>query len=289
MTAVPKSTRTSSAERVVATPQRRLKVLDTMLDVVSLDRAAQLTLAWARERHSRVVCLCNVHAAVTAGDDPLLRAALDHADLVAPDGSPVAWMMRRQGAQGQRRVAGTDLMVHTLDLLQAQAQAHAQALAQTQGQGAAQRPDPPVSVYLHGSTPQTLEALQQALQQRWPLVRIAGAWSPPFHPPTADERQADARRINASGAGVVWVGLGCPRQEAWMHAQQGQVQAVMVGVGAAFDFLSGNLQRAPLWMRRCGLEWLHRLLQEPRRLAGRYFGTNLRFMAAALRQLLRGR
>lgn len=270
MTAVPKSTLTP-AERVAAAPQRRLKVLDTALDVVSLDRAAHLVLAWARERHSRVVCLCNVHAAVTAGHDPLLRAALDHADLVVPDGSPVAWMMRRQGASGQHRVAGADLMVHTLDLLQAQANVQ------------------PVSVYLHGSTPQTLQALQQALQQRWPQVHVAGTWSPPFHPPTADELQADARRINDSGAGVVWVGLGCPRQEAWMHAQQGQVQAVMVGVGAAFDFLSGNLQRAPLWMRRCGLEWLHRLLQEPRRLAGRYFGTNLRFMVAALRQLVRGR
>jgi exopolysaccharide biosynthesis WecB/TagA/CpsF family protein len=120
-----------------------------------------------------------------------------------------------------------------------------------------------VSVFLYGGRTDTLQQLQLALQQRWPALRVAGAISPPFRPPGAAEIAADVEAINRSGAGIVWVGLGCPKQERWMAERHGQVQAVMVGVGAAFDFLAGQTPRAPSWMRRHGLEWLHRLAPGP--------------------------
>ncbi len=142
------------------------------------------------------------------------------------------------------------------------------------------------SIYLYGSTPTTLSALQAALQARFHGLRIAGAESPPFRPLTAEEDDAVVERINASGAGSVWVSLGCPKQEQWMADHRGRVQAVMVGVGAAFDFHAGNVRRAPAWMRGSGLEWLHRLASEPRRLWKRYLVTNTLFIVGAARQLL---
>jgi N-acetylglucosaminyldiphosphoundecaprenol N-acetyl-beta-D-mannosaminyltransferase len=248
-------------------PRQRLPVLGVPIDVLPATRAAGRIVDWAAEHDSRVVCLCNVHSVVSAGSDARLRQALERADLALPDGAPVAWMLRREGAAGQARVPGPDLMVDTL------------ALAAERG----------VSVFLYGGRTDTLQQLQLALQQRWPALRVAGAISPPFRPPVAAEIAADVEAINRSGAGIVWVGLGCPKQERWMAERHGQVQAVMVGVGAAFDFLAGQTPRAPSWMRRHGLEWLHRLATEPRRLAGRYLSTNPRFVLGALRQLLRRR
>jgi len=177
-------------------------------------------------------------------------------------------MLQRQGATGQTRVSGPDLM-----------------LAYCEDAARSQEP-----IYLFGSTPATLDALQRMLQGRWPTLRIAGAESPPFRPLTPAEDAAAVSRINASGAGTVWVSLGCPKQELWMAAHRGQVNAVMVGVGAAFDFHAGVVARAPAWMREHGLEWLHRLASEPRRLWRRYLGTNTAFILGAVRQLAgRGR
>ena len=245
----------------------RLPVLGVGVDVAPATTVATRIVRWGDARSSRMVCLCNVHAVVTAGSDAGFAHALQVADHVAPDGAPVAWMLRRHGAASQRRVAGPDLMALTLPL--------------AAGNG--------VSVFLYGSTPETLARLQRQLHARWPSLVVAGALSPPFREQTADEIDADVAAINRSGAGIVWVGLGCPKQERWMAERRGQVQAVMVGVGAAFDFLSGRLPRAPQWMRHSGLEWLFRLLREPRRLARRYLVTNTRFMLGAMRQWWRER
>ena len=222
---------------------------------------------WAQRRESRVVCICNVHSVVTATQDPAFMHAITSADLATPDGAPVAWMLRRQGLATQARVSGPDLM---LDYC---------AHAAEQGE----------AIFLYGSTEATLKRLQQQLHARWPALRIAGALSPPLRPPSAAEAEADVQAINASGAGTVWVGLGCPKQELWMAAHRGRVHAVMVGVGAAFDFHAGTVARAPAWMRRRGLEWLHRLASEPRRLGRRYVVTNTVFICRALLQLMRRR
>ena len=241
-----------------------LPVLDVPIDVIAPAAAVQRIAAWARRRESRVVCICNAHSVVTARQDPAFMRVLREADMATPDGAPVAWMLRRQGAQGQVRVSGPDLM---LDYL-----AHAAAVGE--------------SIFLYGSAPDTLERLQAALLARWPALHIAGAISPPFRLPSAAEDSRIVEQINASGAATVWVSLGCPKQEHWMAQHRHRVKAVMLGVGAAFDFHAGTVARAPTWMRERGLEWLHRLYSEPRRLGRRYATTNSLFVAGAVRQLL---
>ena len=249
-------------------PQRtRLQVLGATIDVISSHTAIERISEWARRRESRTVCICNAHSVVTAAQQTAFRAAIDNADMATPDGAPVAWMLRRQGAAGQSRVSGPDLMLDYCD--------HAQATGQ--------------SIYLYGSAPDTLQALIAFLGRQYPTLQIAGWHSPPFRAATVTEDEDDVRRINASGAGTVWVSLGCPKQELWMDAHKGRVNAVMIGVGAAFDFHAGTIQRAPQWMQDNGLEWLHRLLSEPRRLWRRYLVTNSLFVLGALRQLASGR
>jgi N-acetylglucosaminyldiphosphoundecaprenol N-acetyl-beta-D-mannosaminyltransferase len=240
-------------------------VLGIDIDVLDLQAATQQLLAWARARERRVVCICNVHSIITAQQQDAFRAAVASADMVTADGAPVAWMLRRQGATAQRRVCGPDLM-----------------LAYCQAAAAAGEP-----VFLLGSTEDTLNKLKGNLHARWPALRIAGTLSPPFRTLTDSDNQAIARAIAASGASSVWVSLGCPKQELWMAANRDRVAAPMVGVGAAFDFHAGNVQRAPLWMRQAGLEWLHRLFSEPSRLWRRYLVTNTLFLAGAARQLWR--
>ena len=244
--------------------RQTLPVLGARIDVLSADTAVQRISTWAQGHESRYVCICNAHSVVTTQQDPAFAAAVAGADMATPDGAPVAWMLRRLGAAQQPRVSGPDLM---LDYC-----AHASRTGQ--------------SIYLFGSTPDTLASLQAELLRRWPALCIAGAESPPFRAPSAEEDAASVQRINASGAGTVWVSLGCPKQELWMAAHRGRVRAVMVGVGAAFDFHAGTVSRAPPWMRNNGLEWLHRLASEPGRLWRRYMVTNTAFLLGAARQLL---
>lgn len=243
--------------------RRTLPVLGAPIDVLDEAAAVQRISAWANAGDSRYVCICNAHSVVTASQDRAFAQAVSGADMATPDGAPVAWMLRKLGAAGQPRVSGPDLMLAYCD--------HAARSGE--------------AIFLYGSTPQTLQALQQRLRERWPALRIAGQHSPPFRPPTPEEDAEDVRRINASGAGTVWVSLGCPKQELWMAAHRGRVDAVMIGVGAAFDFHAGTVARAPAWMRDHGLEWLHRLTSEPRRLWKRYLVTNTLFVLGALRQM----
>jgi N-acetylglucosaminyldiphosphoundecaprenol N-acetyl-beta-D-mannosaminyltransferase len=247
--------------------RRVLPVMGVPIDVVTPSLACQRLVAWAEQRESRVVCICNAHSVVSAMQGQEFMQAVAHADMATPDGAPVAWMLRKLGAPAQVRVSGPDLMRDYCE----------QAAKCKQ------------SIFLYGSTEDTLHHLQMKLQQRWPALPIAGALSPPFRPLTAEEDASHVAQMNASGAGVVFVSLGCPKQELWMAAHRGRVQAVMVGVGAAFDFHAGITSRAPAWMQRNGLEWLHRLLSEPRRLWRRYLVTNSLFIIGAARQLLKSR
>lgn len=249
-------------------PERhRIPVIGTPIDALDWPQALATLRRWAAARESRVVCICNVHSVVTARQERDFGEILAQADLATPDGAPVAWLMRLLGQRGQQRINGPDLMWRYCEQ-------------------AARLGD---SIYLYGSTPETLELLQRSLASAFPGLRIAGAHAPPFRTLTPEEDEAVVRDIAASGAGTVWVSLGCPKQERWMAAHRGRVPAVMVGVGAAFDYHAGTIQRAPLWMQRRGLEWLHRLSSEPRRLWRRYLGTNSRFIVAALGQVLRQR
>jgi N-acetylglucosaminyldiphosphoundecaprenol N-acetyl-beta-D-mannosaminyltransferase len=244
--------------------RRTLPVLSVAIDVISCEEAVTRIAGWARNGESRIVCICNTHSVVTASQDPAFLEAVSSADMATPDGAPVAWMLRRQGARGQQRVSGPELMLEYCD--------HAAHSGE--------------SILLFGSSEDTLQALRTNLLGRWPTLRIAGALSPPFRPLTTAEDKAIVDTLNRSGAGTVWVSLGCPKQELWMHAHRGKVHAVMVGVGAAFDFHAGTVARAPPWMRNTALEWLHRLLSEPGRLWRRYLVTNTLFIMKAALQLL---
>lgn len=245
----------------------KIPVLGAPIDALGWDSALSRISAWSSRNESRYVCICNVHSVVTTGQDFEFRRVVTEADMATPDGAPVAWMLRKLGFADQQRINGPDLMWRYCEQ-------------------AAKRNE---SIFLYGGTDETLSILQPRLLGEFPGLQIAGAISPPFRVLTAEEDAADVARINASGAGTVWVSLGCPKQEKWMEAHRGSVNAVMIGVGAAFDYHAGTIRRAPLWMQRRGLEWLHRLCSEPRRLWKRYLVTNTLFVFGAIKQLASGR
>jgi N-acetylglucosaminyldiphosphoundecaprenol N-acetyl-beta-D-mannosaminyltransferase len=234
------------------------------VDALDWNTAIERISVWGASRESRYVCITNVHSVVTAGQDADFGRVIASADMVTPDGAPVAWMLRKLGHPGQERINGPDLMWRYC--------AYAEASDE--------------SIFLFGGAESTLEILQRRLAEVFPRLRIAGAISPPFRALTPVEDQAIVSEINASGAGTVWVSLGCPKQEKWMAEHRGRINAVMIGVGAAFDYHAGTIKRAPLWMQRNGLEWLHRLCSEPSRLWKRYLVTNTLFVIGAVKQLM---
>jgi N-acetylglucosaminyldiphosphoundecaprenol N-acetyl-beta-D-mannosaminyltransferase len=205
-----------------------------------------------------------VHSIVTAIENKQFGSALKSADMITPDGAPVAWMLRRLGHEDQQRINGPDLMWRYCELAQYRDE----------------------SIFFYGGSEETLVKLKTKLLNAFPKLKIAGAISPPYRELSPEEDAAMVMQINESGAGIVWVGLGCPKQELWMEAHRCRVNAVMVGVGAAFDFHAGTVKRAPKWMQNCSLEWLHRLLSEPKRLWRRYLITNIVFLNGAVLQLL---
>ncbi len=241
-------------------------VLGARIDALMGDAAQDRLMIWAHGRESRYVTICNVHVVVSASRDAAYRDIINASDMATPDGAPVAWMLRRLGFAGQRRISGPDLMW---------------ALCERCAESG-------LPVYCYGSTGATLALLEQRLHAAFPDLKMTME-SPPFRALSPEEDAAAVARIHASGAGIVFVGLGCPKQERWMAEHRGRVNAVMIGVGAAFDFHAGTVQRAPAWMRDNGLEWLHRLLSEPGRLWKRYLVTNTLFVVGAARQLLSGK
>lgn len=247
--------------------RRRPPIIGTPIDVLDWQEALSRVAGWSTAHESRYVCICNVHSIVSARQDASFAEVLREADMATPDGAPVAWMLRRSGFKGQARISGPDLMWKYC------------AEASQRGE----------SIYLYGGHPTTLEALQRRLAVEFPSLRIAGAYSPPYRPLTAEEDAAVVVAMNESGAGTVWVSLGCPKQERWMAEHRGRIDAVMIGVGAAFDYHAGTLRRAPLWMQRAGLEWFYRLCAEPGRLWRRYLVTNVLFLYYAVCQLFKRR
>lgn len=259
-----------TANRVVApagAARQGARVLDVFVDALDWDEALRRIWRWARLPQSRMVCCSNVHSVVTAGSDARFRAVLAAADLVTPDGMPVAWMLRRLGYPQQARIDGPGLMWRLC------------ALAARSG----------LPVYLYGNTPDTLERLRTRLLATHPRLVLVGMHAPPFGPQDAAMEAADVARINRSGARLVFVSLGCPKQELWMAHHRDRLRTVLVGVGAAFDYHAGTLARAPRWMQAGGLEWVHRLGSEPARLWRRYAASNSVFMARALAQCVRTR
>ena len=246
-----------------------MKILGMRVDSTGYADAAGRVTGWAREGQSRYVCCASVNNVMEAFDSVEFRQIMNTADLVTPDGMPLVWGLRALGARGASRVYGPDLTALVLE--------------------AAAREGLPVGFY--GTDENTLHPLVANVRRRFPSLRIAYAFSPPFRAPTPDEDDQVVREIDSSGARILFVGLSTPKQERWMAAHRGRLRTVMLGVGAAFDFLAGTKPQAPRWMQRAGLEWMFRLLTEPRRLGPRYFRHNPRFVTFFAMQLLglRGR
>lgn len=245
----------------------RIRVLGAPIDVATWRESLNRIAGWVRRKEQRVVVTCNVHSVVTSRHDRVLFDAIESADLSTADGMPVAWFLSILRRKRQERIAGPDLMWHYC--------------GEAAGRGE--------KVLLFGSTRRTLDLLSDRLRRDFPGLQVVDTIAPPWGEWSDELEDALIERINASGAQVVFVGLGCPKQEIWMARQRGRIAAVMVGVGAAFDFHAGTVRRAPLWMQKSGLEWTWRLWREPRRLVGRYVRTNLSFLCGALRQLIVGR
>jgi N-acetylglucosaminyldiphosphoundecaprenol N-acetyl-beta-D-mannosaminyltransferase len=248
-------------------PPERNTILGVGIDATSYADATQRVMDWAGRGESRYVCLGAVASVMEALDSSRYRAALAAADLVTPDGMPLVWMLRWLGACGASRVYGPDL---TLEILQA-----AEAAA--------------IPVGFYGSTPEVLGCLLDRLRRRFPALSIGFAEAPPFCPLTPQEDDETVRAIRISGARILFIGLGGTKQDLWMTDHRGRVAAVMLGVGAAFDFLAGTKPQAPGWIQHGGLEWLFRLATEPRRLWRRYLRHNPRFAVRAVAQIFRAR
>jgi exopolysaccharide biosynthesis WecB/TagA/CpsF family protein len=229
------------------------------------DAAVDAIIAAAKVRLPSVVSCFSVHSLVSASDDPVLNRKANSFEMVTPDGQPIRWALNLLHKTGlAERVTGRAVVEGVC----------AAAVKEN------------VSIYLYGSQTHVLAGLQAALLRRYPGLQIAGAESPPFRQLTAEEDIAVIDRINESGAGVVLIGLGCPKQDIFAFAHRPQIRAVQVCVGAVFDFFSGNKSIAPAWMQRLGMEWVWRLACEPRRLFWRYATTNTAYCWKLLRSYL---
>jgi exopolysaccharide biosynthesis WecB/TagA/CpsF family protein len=235
--------------------------LDLLGVAVSSTNYAEATdrIVEAAKQHLPAVVSCHaVHAIVTAGRDAALRNKVNSFQMITPDGQPVRWGLNLlHRCQLRERVYGPELMLRVCR----------------------KAADEGVSVYLYGGSPEVAAKLQAKLLHDFPTLKIAGCEAPPFRPLTPDEDDRVVERIDRSGAGIVFIGLGCPKQDEFAYEHREKIGAVQVCVGAAFDFHAGVKPMAPGWMQRYGLEWCYRLVQEPRRLWRRYLVTNTSYLA----------
>src|SRR6516165_4133228 len=242
----------------------RVNILGVGVTPVNLRQAVAILERWRDEKRQEYVCCTSVHGLVEAQRDPEMRSTLNRAGLTTEDGMPLVWWCQRSGYPDAGRVSGSDLLLAMCERAPQRGHRH----------------------FFYGASSRVVENLVVRLKQRFPGLVVVGYRSPPFRSLTQEEDAADVQAINETRPDFVWVGLGTPKQDKWMAQHVGKIHAsALLGVGAAFDFVSGAKARAPLWMQRSGLEWLFRLITEPRRLAPRYFVIISIFMVRALQQL----
>jgi N-acetylglucosaminyldiphosphoundecaprenol N-acetyl-beta-D-mannosaminyltransferase len=239
-------------------------ILNMRVDATSYTDATQRIINWATEKKNGYVCAANVHMTMEAYDNPEFENVVNNAALITPDGMPLVWALNALGVKNASRVYGPTL---TLYVCEAAAKAG-------------------IPIGLYGGTPQSLDAFVEYLHQSFPDIQIACQISPPFRLLTPEEDDTYTRQIVESEARILFVGIGCPKQEFWMAAHKDRIPAIALGVGAAFDFHSGRVKQAPKWMQKRGLEWLFRLFIEPKRLWKRYLKHNPRFVIFFLLQWL---
>ncbi|NMF60573.1 WecB/TagA/CpsF family glycosyltransferase [Pseudanabaena yagii] len=245
-----------------AIPSQNLIV--TPVSILSFDEQINLMIDWANKSLSKMVCVANVHMLVEAWQNSPFADVLKDADLVTPDGMPLVWMMKMLGHQKAQRVAGMDIF---------------QAVCK-------QAQTNQISIFLLGSETYVLDKISQRLQTEFPDLKVAGTESPPFRPLSNTADMDMVQIVNASGAKILFVALGCPKQELWMAQHRDKIQAVMIGVGGVFPVYAGVLKETPKFMQVSGLEWVFRLSQEPRRLWKRYATTIPIFIWLMIKQVV---
>lgn len=248
----------------------RTNILGMEVNLISERQTLNIIKQWtmpmipSENRNAHYICVSNVHMCMETFDDGEFRTLVNQADIVLPDGRPLVWAQYLIGNKSAKQVRGSDIM---LSLCKFAA-------------------DNAIPIGLYGGDTKLLHDFSAILRERFPPILIACKIAPPFRPLTEEEDQAYVDEINASGARLLFVGIGCPKQERWMAEHKTRLHCVMIGVGAAFDFLTGRKRHAPRWMQKVGLEWLFRLFNEPRRLWKRYLKHNPRFVWYFARQWL---
>lgn len=239
-------------------------ILGVEIAAINMDWLLQFTDKYIQDLSGDYMCISNVHTTVTAYEDLEYRTIQNGGIMAVPDGGPLSTVGKKRGYKEMERTTGPSYMEEIFKISANKGYRH----------------------YFYGSTNDTLKTLHQKLEDKYPGIQIVGMHSPPFRPLTEEENQDIIQRINEMKPDFVWVGLGAPKQEKWMADHQGEVEGFMVGVGAGFDYFAENISRAPQWMQRANLEWLYRLMQDPKRLFKRYWHTNTRFICYAM---LRGK
>lgn len=244
----------------------RVRIMGVDVSAITMADALATIEDWIAQGERNYVCITGVHGVIESQSDPQLRQIHQRAGLVTPDGMPLVWMARKLGHGRTERVYGPDLMLALT------------ALSARRG----------YRQYYYGGAEGLADRLGERLARRFPGLDVAGTFCPPFRPLSPEEDEEIVSRINAAKPDILWVGLSTPKQEFWMDSHLGRLDVpVMIGVGAAFDFLAGTKRQAPRWMQRNGLEWLFRLISEPRRLWRRYGTIVPKFMLGASLQLMR--
>ena len=243
--------------------QKQLRVVSLFPDICESDALIGKIDELVQRDTGAYVCFSTVHMVMESYDDPDFGDKVNSADIIVTDGMPLVWMQRLQGGRSASRVRANDLMI---------ALCH---FAQEKG----------LTVGFYGGAPEVIDAIKHRAADEFPDLKVSYAYSPPFRPLSEAEDAAIVDELNRVRPDLLFMGLGCPKQENWMYAHRDRVDSVMLGVGASFDFFAGNVRECPPWLGRCGLEWLFRLTQEPRRLWYRYLVLNPRFILLTIGQL----
>lgn len=231
-------------------------ILGIRIAAINMEWLLRFTEENIKELTGDYMCVSNVHTTVTGYEDPKYRIVQNSGIMAIPDGGPLSSIGRRRGFSNMERTTGPGYMGEIFAVSTEKGYRH----------------------YFYGSTQETLDKLREKLNKKYPGIQIAGMYSPPFRALTEEEDREIIEKINEADADFIWVGLGAPKQEKWMYEHQGKVKGFMVGVGAGFDYHAENISRAPEWMQKRNLEWLYRLIQDPKRLFKRYFETNTKFI-----------
>ena len=231
-------------------------ILGVNIAAINMDWLIDYTKKNIKNLKGNYMCVSNVHTTVMSYDDPEYLAVQNGGIMAIPDGGPLSSVGRKRGFPDMQRTTGPSYMEEIFKISAEQGYTH----------------------YFYGATQETLDIMKEKLTEKYEGINIAGMYSPPFRPLTEEEDEAIINEINSLNPDFVWIGLGAPKQEKWMAEHKDKINGFMVGVGAGFDYFAENIQRAPEWMQKSNLEWLYRLMQDPKRLFKRYFYTNTKFI-----------